>query len=361
MREWYRTKLRELAAAPNQELAQAATIAFPKPSELDPGDRQLGELLKSLDLVDAETLASLWNEATRQHRTLRQVLLANGAITLYQLALIEAGNLDALMLDRFRVVDRIRMTPREAVYRVHDPRVGSPDGDSLSVLRILGEAEMMDAMHPDEYRQRFQTASTLNHPNLVQIREVLDIHSRPAVLQEYVSGVPGSLWPADCLTPAAWIKIMLEVTGAVQAGHSAGIAHGHLSLDSILLVASGVIKVTGTGEPLWLVSGQDQEATPQDDLAALAEIGTIAFALISKKKGKAARGTDSITAVLQRLGSKEWQTSASENGARYRNAEEVIHDLQTLAGQFPCTEETWNEFLRIVLEYEGERKPRRSA
>ena len=97
--------------------------------------------------MEADTLTALWVEARRQRRSLRQVLLASGAVTLYQLALIEAGNLDGLMLGPVRVVDRLRVTPHELVYRVFDPRRGED-----AVLRWLAETEMEDAVHPDESR-----------------------------------------------------------------------------------------------------------------------------------------------------------------------------------------------------------------
>src|SRR5207302_5919463 len=94
------------------------------PQEQAPLRRQLGDLLRSLGLIEAETLTALLVEARRQRRSLRQILLASGVVTLYQMALIEAGNLDALMLGPVRVVDRLRVTPRETVYRVFDPRRG---------------------------------------------------------------------------------------------------------------------------------------------------------------------------------------------------------------------------------------------
>src|SRR5207237_5283988 len=95
----------------------------PVPDGLDPADRQLGELLRALNIVERDTLHALWDEARRQRRTLRQVLLSGGYLTLYQLALIESGNLSGLMLGRFRVIDRLLSTPREAIYRVFDPQV----------------------------------------------------------------------------------------------------------------------------------------------------------------------------------------------------------------------------------------------
>ena len=123
MRDWYRRKLRELVTGP--------TGSAPGPGErdilaltgdVDPGDRRLGDLLTSNGLVDPETLSALLVEARRQRRSLRQVLLSSGNVTLYQMALIEAGNIDALALRPVRVIDRVRVTPREAVYRVFDPR-----------------------------------------------------------------------------------------------------------------------------------------------------------------------------------------------------------------------------------------------
>src|SRR5207248_6327278 len=121
-------------------------------SSVDQGDLKLGQVLRTSQLIDADTLSALLAEARRQRRSLRQVLLASGVITLYQLALIEAGNVDGLMLGRFRVIDRLRVTPREALYRVLDP--GHPDARSsgLFLLRHLSEPEMQDAVHPDEFR-----------------------------------------------------------------------------------------------------------------------------------------------------------------------------------------------------------------
>src|SRR5262249_5112159 len=106
---------------------------------VDTSDRELSELLTSLELIDRETLNALLIEARRQRRSLRQVLLASGVVTLYQLGLIEAGNVAGLMLGPVRVVDRLRVTAHEAVYRVFDPRRGKE-----ALLRHLAEEDMLD-------------------------------------------------------------------------------------------------------------------------------------------------------------------------------------------------------------------------
>ena len=141
MQAWYRGKLRELAGVP---LTGATPIEPPPPLETadaegivptgrnilsitgsaDPGDQKLGQVLRDLQLIDADTLGALLAEARRQRRSLRQVLLASGVITLYQLALIEAGNVDGLVLGPVRIIERVRHNALETVYRVYDPRRG---------------------------------------------------------------------------------------------------------------------------------------------------------------------------------------------------------------------------------------------
>src|SRR5262249_53773679 len=154
-----------------------------------------------------DTLAALWAEAHRQRRPLRQVLLAGGYLTLYQLALIEAGNLHKLVVGRFRIVDRLAHSTRETIYRVSDPQ---SVGDSTCILRHLGEAEMQDPVHPDEYRQRFLAARDLGHPNIAATLEVLDVNDRPAVVQEWLRGLPGSEWPALAGVPAVWLRVLSQ-------------------------------------------------------------------------------------------------------------------------------------------------------
>ncbi len=155
--------------------------------------------------MDADTLAALLQEARRQRRSLRQLLLAGNYLTLYQMALIEAGNLDGLVLGPVRVIDRLQSGPREAVYRVFDPR---RNGEAL--LRCLAEAEMHDAVHPDEFRQRFAAAAAVRHVHVAATYEVLEIAGRPAVLQEWLTGLPGSDWPALSSAPGVWFRLLSQ-------------------------------------------------------------------------------------------------------------------------------------------------------
>ena len=131
--------------------------------------------------------------------------------------MIEAGNLDALVLDRLRVVDRLRASHRETAYRVYDP-----DRGGVFLLRHLAESEMEDAVRPDEFRQRFAAARDAAHPNLAATVEVLEINGRPAALQEWITGPPSTDWPPEAATPGVWVKLLADATAALDAAQAVG-------------------------------------------------------------------------------------------------------------------------------------------
>ncbi|HET6572995.1 MAG TPA: hypothetical protein VFG68_05285, partial [Fimbriiglobus sp.] len=315
----------------------------------DPGDKQLGELLRSLDLVDADSLDALWAEAQRQLRPLRRVLLASGAVTLYQLALIEAGNLDALVLGRLRVVDRLRVTPRESAYRVFDP-----DRGAVFLLRHLAEAEMEDAVRPDEFRQRFAAARDAAHPNLAATVEVLEINGRPAALQEWLTGPPSGDWPPEAATPGAWVKLLADAAGALDAAHRAGLAHGRLTADSFLITPDGSLKVTGFGEPPWLAGIGSADATPAADLRALGKVA-FGWTQIGQPAGRRRKKPfpESLLAVVRRL-EADAQTPMADTAtgtAPYRTAADLAADLARLAALFPCPADAWEKLVRHAAEH----------
>jgi chromosome segregation ATPase len=369
MREWYRRKLRELserrrseeeangvdgpdtteetrASAP-EEAAVVGIMEQPRPGilaltgDVEPADRQLGELLRSLNLVDGPTLTSLLVEARRQRRSLRQALLAGGYLTLYQMALIETGDLGGLVLGPLRVIDRLHITPREAVYRVFDPR-----RNHEAILRHVAEAEMEDAVHPDEFRQRFSQAATVQHANVAATHEVLEIAERPAVLLESLHGLPSNDWPVFVAVPGVWLKLVGQAALALRAVHQAALVHGHLGPDLLLLTQDGTVKLCGLGEPPWLsvppLSIKDETA---DDLADLGRIATGWAEMATRLKGAKSRAaTQPIQTLLQRL-------TARTDADRYAAAASLVEDIERATASVPEHHEVWERLLRYVAEH----------
>jgi hypothetical protein len=376
MREWYRKKMRELSGIdrePDDGIDDSGAV-LPMPAlpeggtspelatanvpgerdiltltgEVEPGDRQLGELLLSLELIDRDALTAVLLEARRQRKTLRQLLLASNYLTLYQMALIEAGNLDGLVLGPVRVIDRVQATPREAVYRVFDPR-----RNREALLRHLGEAEMSDAVRPDEFRQRFAATAAVQHPHLIATLEVLDIGGRPAVLQEWLTGLPSTDWPSLAAAPGVWFRLLTQAALALQTAHNAGLVHGHLTPTALLMTAEGTLKVTGLGEPRWLdlpTPLDAPEPTAADDLVALGSIAAGWAGTVSNKKTKTKGLPEALLSVLQHL----------QDGG-YASAAALLEDLDRVSSDVPANGTAWERFVRQVRDGVDAAEMRRTA
>src|SRR5262249_11687725 len=156
--------------------------------------------------------------------------------------------LDGLVLGALRVIDRLRVAPREAVYRVFDPRRGQE-----AVLRHLAEAELAEPGHLDDFRRRFTQTAAVRHPHVAATLEVLDIAGRPAVLQEWLPGLSSTAWPALAAVPGVWFRLLCQAALGLHTSHQAGLVHGHLRPGLFLLTGEGTLKLCGLGEPPWLV------------------------------------------------------------------------------------------------------------
>jgi hypothetical protein len=366
MRLWYRRKLRELAGIPAKveethlppAMVQTETKHGEREGEdrgilsltgdVDPADRQLGDLLQSLGLVDADTLTALLVEARRQRRSLRQLLLAGNYLTLYQMALIEAGDLDALILGPVRVIDRLRATPTETIYRVFDPRCNHE-----ALLRHLGEGEMQDAVRPDEYRQRFTAAAAVRHPHIAATLEVLDIAGRPAALQESLKGLPSTDWPPLAGTPGVWFRLANQAFLGLQAAHHAGLVHGHLSATSIILTPEGVLKLVGFGEPSWLADSASTD-TPQSDVAML---GRLVAAWTETPSGRKPR-TKPLPAGLQEMLNR---LTATDPSPQFAGPADVLEALDRVSAEVPANAAAWERFVRQASEQATDAAVRLSA
>jgi hypothetical protein len=273
MQGWYRLKLRDLAEKKLPHHAQAGDEELYDPPQILPlkstrmhNDAHLADLLSGMGLIDAVTLQALLEESRKQHVSLRDCLVQNDFLTSYQMELIEAGRLEALVLGSLRVIDRIRTGATETIYRVFDPRLGDE-----ALLRHLSAA--VDPAWQEEYRDLFEQASHIRHPNVAATLEVLEMSGSPAVLQEWQAGLPGTEWASLITEPAVALKLIMQAASGLAAMHQEDLIHGQLHLGRLLLTPQGELKVCGAGEPRWLSGlASAQEVTAEDDLAEFAKL-----------------------------------------------------------------------------------------
>ena len=122
-------------------------------------------------------------------------------------------------------------------------------------------------------RQRFereaQSASALNHPNIVTIYDLLTESDSDFIVMEYVAGKPLSqIIPTHGLPVSQVVRYGLQITDAVGTAHAAGIIHRDLKPENILVTRQDQIKIVDFGlakqgtDPRGMMPTQDMLTTP---------------------------------------------------------------------------------------------------
>ena len=151
------------------------------------------------------------------------------------------------------------------VYTAVDTRLGR----RVAVKRLPPDAAAIP-----ERRRRFlqeaRAASALNHPNIAQIYDVID--EPPAIVMELVDGTPlDRVIAAGALPVATALDYAVQIAGALEAAHAAGIIHRDIKPANIMIGRDGRVKVLDFGLAK-LAAGAGGDATVT---AAATQLGVV--------------------------------------------------------------------------------------
>jgi serine/threonine-protein kinase len=128
------------------------------------------------------------------------------------------------------------------VYRARDGRLGRE-----VAFKVL---EPTIAADP-EYRRRFeheaQSASALNHPNIVTIYTVAEEDEVTFITMELVHGETLRRLMAAPLPLQTVLDISIQLAAALAAAHALGIVHRDLKPENVMVTAEGLVKVLDFG------------------------------------------------------------------------------------------------------------------
>jgi hypothetical protein len=209
-------------------------------------------------------------------------------------------------------------------------------------MRHLTAEALHDAGHAEEFRAGF-TKAIMNDPHVAGSYAVLDVAGRPAVLQDWLTGLPASDWPPLAAAPGVCYRLLTQAALGLGTAHQAGLVHGRFDDAALLLTGEGIVKICGLGEPAWL-AGRTQEApaTAADDLKALGRIAASWCMPDGVRKGAKTKPLpDALQALIQKLTAGE-----------YTAASKLLADLDRAGSDVPPNAEAWDRLLKYVREHE---------
>ena len=119
-----------------------------------------------------------------------------------------------------------------------------------------------DLAGDEKFVRRFQrealSASSLSHPNIVEMYDVGEDNGTYYIVMEYVQGMTLKqlIKKKGSLSLSEAIDIMLQITDGIKAAHDSYIIHRDLKPQNILIQDNGEIKITDFGIAMALNSTQ---------------------------------------------------------------------------------------------------------
>ena len=165
---------------------------------------------------------------------------------------------------------------------------GQKINDRYQIIRLIGEGGMAnvylaydtildrnvavkvlrgDLAGDEKFVRRFQreaiSASSLSHPNIVEMYDVGEDDGKYFIVMEYLDGVTlkSLIKKRKKLTLAEVIDIMLQLTSGIACAHESYIIHRDIKPQNILMLDNGLVKITDFGIAMALNNSELTQTT----------------------------------------------------------------------------------------------------
>ncbi|MFL1900909.1 serine/threonine-protein kinase [Streptomyces tauricus] len=152
-----------------------------------------------------------------------------------------------LIADRYRLLDKLGHGGMGTVWRAKDETVDREVAvKEPRVPDHLPERERANVS--ERMRREARAAARLDHPAVVTVHDVAVVDGRPWIVMELVRGRSlGAALQEGTLGAREAARIGLEVLGALESAHAAGILHRDVKPDNVLLGTGDRVVLTDFG------------------------------------------------------------------------------------------------------------------
>ena len=155
--------------------------------------------------------------------------------------------------DRYQIIKAIGEGGMANVYLAYDTIL-----DTDVAVKVLRG----DLANDEKFVRRFQrealSASSLTHPNIVEVYDVGEDHGQYYIVMEYVEGrhLKDLIKKRGKLTLSEVIDIMLQITDGMSVAHDSYIIHRDIKPQNIMILENGLVKIMDFGIAMAMNSTQ---------------------------------------------------------------------------------------------------------
>jgi hypothetical protein len=192
-------------------------------------------------------------------------------------AALGTSTIEEALGNRYRVEFELGAGGMGRVYRATDQVLDRP-----VALKTVHPEILADPQWLARFRVEAAVAAGLQHPNIVQVHEILDIGSTPVLVMELVEGSDLThRVEAQAPSPREAARLLAEVCEALEYAHGHGVIHRDIKPGNILLGPDGIPKLTDFG----LAVRPDR--MPAGSMEAEGVVGTPAYMAPEQARGEA--------------------------------------------------------------------------
>lgn len=166
------------------------------------------------------------------------------------------------------------------VFRAKDTRLGRQV--AIKIIR----PETLSSATRAAFLREAQMASSLNHPGIVTIHDLLTHREMECIVMEFIDGVSlSSMIAKQTISPSTAARIVMEIGQALNAAHRAGVIHRDLKPGNVMVAADGRIKIVDFGLSFAKRGLNNDEATGSMSIFS-GVVGTLAYMAPEHAEGK---------------------------------------------------------------------------
>jgi serine/threonine protein kinase/tetratricopeptide (TPR) repeat protein len=186
------------------------------------------------------------------------------------------------LVAQYRIISELGAGGQGTVYQALDTKLGR----TIALKLLPPEMASIDDSSRKRFRREAQLASSLDHPNICTVHDLLDADGASFIVMQFIAGhTVRELVGGRPLEVRTALRIAIQVCDALAAAHSKGIIHRDIKAQNIIVSETGQARILDFG--LAKLIGDGSDGKDQTEITAPGSpYGTPTYAAPEQSRGE---------------------------------------------------------------------------